>query len=273
MRSAAYLGIAILTILLESNLFRLLEPLAALLGPRWVHGATPSLVLPLIIYLGVHEPSMPKGAALGVRHRLRRGPPVRRARGALHVRFRRGLVAVARGRRPADGADRAASHEPRWFVFAFVESAIVLILLAVFGNDNQPPRGDGERHRAPRARPRRSLRRSCSGSRSACAQARRRWARRKRGRPQGEMNFLVQRSDVGEFRRRYRWLVLVVIVAFLSLVGRLMLLQIVEGDVHRAKRAGATSCASASLATTRGVIRDAYGRVLGGESALVQRAT
>ena len=67
------------------------------------------------------------------------------------------------------------------------------------------------------------------------------------------MNFLVQRSDVGEFRRRYRWLVLVVIALFGVLIGRLAQLQLIEGDVHRAQarrnivreRLLATSCASA----------------------------
>jgi rod shape-determining protein MreD len=138
MRSAAYLGIAILTILLESNLFRLLEPLAALLGPRWVHGATPSLVLPLIIYLGVHEPSMPKGALLafgiGYAEDLLSGAPV--------GLFTFVSVAVWWLSRVAGVRLTAQTALPRMslaFVFAFVESAIVLILLAVFGNDSQRP--------------------------------------------------------------------------------------------------------------------------------------
>ena len=75
------------------------------------------------------------------------------------------------------------------------------------------------------------------------------------------MNFLVQRSDVGEFRRRYRWMVLAVIVAFLTLVGRLVFLQLIEGDVHRAN-ARRNIVRERQLATTRGVIRDSYGRVL-----------
>ena len=35
------------------------------------------------------------------------------------------------------------------------------------------------------------------------------------------MSYLVQRSDVGEFRRRYKWLALVVVLAFTLLVVRL----------------------------------------------------
>lgn len=75
------------------------------------------------------------------------------------------------------------------------------------------------------------------------------------------MNFLVQRSDVGEFRRRYRWLVLVVLSIFGMLLARLAQLQIVEGDVHRAQ-ARRNIVRERYLATTRGVLRDAQGRVL-----------
>jgi len=76
------------------------------------------------------------------------------------------------------------------------------------------------------------------------------------------VSLLVQRSDVGEFRRRYRWLVLGVVVAFMVLAGRLAQLQLIEVDFHRAQ-ARRNIVGERTLATTRGVIRDAYGRVLG----------
>jgi hypothetical protein len=41
MRSAAYLGVAVLLLLVQSNLFRLIGPLSTLLGDRLTHGATP----------------------------------------------------------------------------------------------------------------------------------------------------------------------------------------------------------------------------------------
>ena len=75
------------------------------------------------------------------------------------------------------------------------------------------------------------------------------------------MRLFVQRSDVGEFRRRYRWMVLAVLGAFFVLVGRLVQLQLIEGDVHRAQ-ARRNIVREGYLATTRGVIRDALGRVL-----------
>jgi penicillin-binding protein 2 len=75
------------------------------------------------------------------------------------------------------------------------------------------------------------------------------------------MALLGQRSDVGEFRRRYRWLVLAAVAAFFVLMGRLAQLQLVEGDFHRAQ-ARKNIVRERSLATTRGVIRDNQGRVL-----------
>ena len=75
------------------------------------------------------------------------------------------------------------------------------------------------------------------------------------------MTFLVQRSDVGEFRRRYRWMVLFILATFGVLVGRLVQLQIVEGEMHRAE-ARSNIIRPTTLATSRGVIRDAHGRVL-----------
>lgn len=75
------------------------------------------------------------------------------------------------------------------------------------------------------------------------------------------MAILVQRSDVGEFRRRYRWLALVVFLAFSSFAVRLFILQVLQGDLHDAE-ARRNIIGESRLATTRGVIRDAFGRVL-----------
>jgi penicillin-binding protein 2 len=75
------------------------------------------------------------------------------------------------------------------------------------------------------------------------------------------VSFFVQRSDVGEFRRRYSWLVLAVLLAFLGLGAKLVQLQIVEADLHRGQ-ARRNITGEIRLATTRGVIRDANGKVL-----------
>jgi penicillin-binding protein 2 len=56
-------------------------------------------------------------------------------------------------------------------------------------------------------------------------------------------------------------MVLAVVAAFVTLIGRLVLLQLIEGDVHRAQ-ARRNIVREGFLATTRGVIRDSLGRVL-----------
>ena len=71
----------------------------------------------------------------------------------------------------------------------------------------------------------------------------------------------MQRSDVGEFRRRYRWMVLFALAAFAVLFGRLVLLQVFQRDIHQAQ-ARKNIVREIKLATRRGVIRDAHGKVL-----------
>lgn len=75
------------------------------------------------------------------------------------------------------------------------------------------------------------------------------------------MTSLAQRSDVGEFRKRFRWLVLFIVMSFSVFAVRLAVLQIVRGDVHEAQ-ARRNIVGERRLATTRGVIRDAQGKVL-----------
>jgi penicillin-binding protein 2 len=75
------------------------------------------------------------------------------------------------------------------------------------------------------------------------------------------VNYLVQRSDVGEFRRRYKWMGLFVIFCCVGLLVRLFQLQIVDGEDYRAE-ARHNIIYEIRLATTRGVIRDALGKVL-----------
>ena len=48
------------------------------------------------------------------------------------------------------------------------------------------------------------------------------------------MSLLVQRPDVREFRKRFRWLTLAVLILFLAVVGRLVQLQLVLGEDYAA---------------------------------------
>lgn len=72
---------------------------------------------------------------------------------------------------------------------------------------------------------------------------------------------IVSRSDVGEFRKRFRWLGLGVFVAFSVIVARLFQLQVLEGDGYAAT-AHENVVRRVTLPTTRGVVRDTHGRVL-----------
>ena len=69
------------------------------------------------------------------------------------------------------------------------------------------------------------------------------------------------RSDTGEFKRRFQWIGLGMVVVFLVLLGRLFQLQILENDDNRAT-ARENIVRRVTLATTRGIIRDRNGKVL-----------
>jgi penicillin-binding protein 2 len=74
-------------------------------------------------------------------------------------------------------------------------------------------------------------------------------------------NLLVPRSDVSEFRKRYRWMALTAFLAFSILLARLFQLQILRGAEY-AQIAHENVIRKVTLPTTRGVVRDSQGRVL-----------
>src|SRR5258706_13604616 len=74
-------------------------------------------------------------------------------------------------------------------------------------------------------------------------------------------NLLVPRSDVSEFRKRYRWMALIAFLAFTAVVVRLFHLQIVKGAEY-AQTAHENVIRRLPIPTTRGIVRDAYGKVL-----------
>jgi rod shape-determining protein MreD len=138
MRSTAYFGVAVLLLLIQSNLFRLIGPLGSLVGAHWVNGVTPSLVLPLVVFLGVHEPSMPRGALLafgiGYAEDLLSGAPV-----GLFTFISVAIWWLARVAGVRLTAQTALPRMSLALAFSLVEGAMVLILLAVFGGDNRRP--------------------------------------------------------------------------------------------------------------------------------------
>jgi penicillin-binding protein 2 len=72
---------------------------------------------------------------------------------------------------------------------------------------------------------------------------------------------LVPRTDLGEFRKRYKWMALFASLCFLAVIARLVQLQVI-GGVEYAALAHENIIRRVTLPTTRGVIRDTTGKVL-----------
>ena len=75
------------------------------------------------------------------------------------------------------------------------------------------------------------------------------------------MVMLSPRREVGEFRKRYKWMALVVVLMFLVLLARMVKLQLIDHE-HWAAIARENITKTIQLPATRGVIRDARGRIV-----------
>ena len=138
MRNLGFFAVAALLILVQSNLYRLIGPLGVLVGAEHMHGVTPSLALPLVIFLGVHELSMPRGAALsfaiGYAQDLLGAAPIGLFTFVYVMIWWLSRVAGVRLT-----AQTVLTRMSLAFVFALVQSGVILVLLAVFGSDNRRP--------------------------------------------------------------------------------------------------------------------------------------
>jgi rod shape-determining protein MreD len=132
MRNAAFLAFALALTLLQANLHRLV-------GPLGLHGWTPSAVLPLVIFLGVHEPSMARGALLAfiIGHALDLfgSAPI-----GLFTFVYVALWWLARVAGVRLTAQTVPTQIALAFGFSLVQSLVVLVLLVVFRSaDPQRP--------------------------------------------------------------------------------------------------------------------------------------
>jgi rod shape-determining protein MreD len=144
MRAAAFLSFGVLLLLIQGNLYRVLGPLApsmdagGLERALGVFSATPNLVLPLVIFLGVQEASVARGAtvsfALGHLVDLLASAPL-----YLFTFVSVALWGLARALGVRLTTQGALSRIPLVFGFCVVEGAVVLTLLAIFGTDNRRP--------------------------------------------------------------------------------------------------------------------------------------
>ncbi len=132
MRNALFLGAGLLLLVIQGNLYRILGhiPLA---------GVTPNLVLPLIIFFGVHEYSVVRGAllacALGYAHDLFAGAPI-----WLFTFISVSIFALSRAAGVRLAAQTVLTQLALAFGFALFESITVLMLVAIFGRDPHSPR-------------------------------------------------------------------------------------------------------------------------------------
>jgi penicillin-binding protein 2 len=72
--------------------------------------------------------------------------------------------------------------------------------------------------------------------------------------------FVTSRGELSEFKRRYRWIRLFVVLSFLVLIGRLVQLQIVDGDKNSTQSLN-NVIRTVSIPAVRGRIFDNKGRV------------
>jgi rod shape-determining protein MreD len=132
MRNSAFLAIGIGLLIVQSNLFRII-------GRIHVAGITPSLLLPLIVFMGVHEYSMARGAALafllGYLLDLFAAAPV-----GLFTFITVATFVVARAAGVRLSAQTLLTKVALAFVFALLEGVLIVILTAIFGGDAARPR-------------------------------------------------------------------------------------------------------------------------------------
>ncbi len=127
MRNLAFLVAGLVLLLLQANVFRVIA---------WVHvpGLVPSLVLPLIVFMGVHEYSLARGAAvafvLGYATDLIGIAPIGLFTFTYVATF---VLARAAGVRLA--AQTMWMQALLATAFALLHSVMVLVLLAIFGRD------------------------------------------------------------------------------------------------------------------------------------------
>lgn len=132
MRNTAFLGTGVGLLFMQSVLFWVT-------GWLPLPGLTPSLILPLIVFMGVHEYNFARGAALacvfGYGIDLFAAAPVGLFTFVSVATF---VLARAAGVRLA--AQHIITQVPLALVFSVVQSVMVLVLLAIFGKNPHGPR-------------------------------------------------------------------------------------------------------------------------------------
>src|SRR6516165_2730353 len=126
MRNTAFLALGVALLVVQSNLFRII-------GRLHLAAATPSLLLPLVVFMGVHEYSIARGAALsftlGYLLDVFAAAPV-----GLFTFITVATFIVSR----AAGVRLAA--QTLITKIALAQGILIVVLTAIFGNDPARPR-------------------------------------------------------------------------------------------------------------------------------------
>jgi rod shape-determining protein MreD len=131
-RNALFLSTGLLLLVIQGNLHRVLGhiPLA---------GIMPNLILPLIVFMGVHEYSVVRGAslafALGYALDMFAGAPV-----GLFTFITVAIFVLSRAAGVRLAAQTILTQLALAFGFALFESITVIMLVAIFGRDPHSPR-------------------------------------------------------------------------------------------------------------------------------------
>lgn len=146
MRNTAFFVAGVILLLVQSNLFRLVGLLLRLIG--WVFsvdhdlavpGLVPSLVLPLILFMGVHEYSLARGAcvafALGYLTDLVGVAPI-----GLYTFSYVAIYVLARAAGVRLAAQTMLMQVVLALAFTLVHCVMILVLIAIFGRDPWVPR-------------------------------------------------------------------------------------------------------------------------------------
>jgi rod shape-determining protein MreD len=131
-RNSAFLALGIALLILQSNLY-------LVIGRIHVPGITPSLLLPLIVFMGVHEYSLARGTALafllGYFLDVFSAAPV-----GLFTFITVATFVVSRAAGVRLAAQTLLTKIALAFVFALVEGVLIVVLTAIFGGDAARPR-------------------------------------------------------------------------------------------------------------------------------------
>lgn len=146
MRNTAFFIAGFVLLIVQSNMFRLTAMVFRLIA--WVFrvhhdisipGLVPSLVLPLILFMGVHEYSLARGAgvafALGYLSDLLGIAPI-----GLYTVTYVAIFVLARAVGIRLAAQTMLMQVGLALAFTLVHSVLVLILIAIFGKDTWVPR-------------------------------------------------------------------------------------------------------------------------------------